>query len=79
MADLVDAQRGWSRRDQTSTVFAAIFRPAAAPQEPFRIDCDLELSERNDMTNDKTISIGWLLAGVLTVTIVFNGIALALG
>jgi hypothetical protein len=37
------------------------------------------LSERNDMTNDKTISIGWLLAGVLTVTIVFNGIALALG
>jgi hypothetical protein len=58
--------------------FAAIFRPAAAPQEPFRIDCDLELSERNDMTNDKTIPIAWLLAGVLTVTIVFNGIALAL-
>lgn len=30
------------------------------------------------MTNDKTIPIAWLLAGVLTVTIVFNGIALAL-
>jgi hypothetical protein len=26
----------------------------------------------------KTVPIGWLLAGVLTVTIVFNGIALAL-
>jgi hypothetical protein len=37
-----------------------------------------ELSERNDMTNDKTILIGWLLAGVLMVTIVFNGMALAL-
>jgi hypothetical protein len=31
------------------------------------------------MNNNKAISIGWLLAGVLTVTIVFNGIALALG
>jgi len=31
------------------------------------------------MTNRETIPIGWLLAGVLTVTIVFNGIALALG
>jgi len=31
------------------------------------------------MTNQKTLPIGWLLAGVLTVTIVFNGIALALG
>ena len=30
------------------------------------------------MTNNKTISICWLLAGVFTVTIVFNGIALAL-
>lgn len=30
------------------------------------------------MTNDKTIPISWLLAGVLTVTIIFNGIALAL-
>ena len=30
------------------------------------------------MTNHTTIPIGWLLAGVLTVTIVFNGIALAL-
>jgi hypothetical protein len=31
------------------------------------------------MTSNKTISIGWLVAGVLTVTVVFNGIALALG
>jgi len=31
------------------------------------------------MTNPNTIPIGWLVAGVLTVTIVFNGIALALG
>ena len=30
------------------------------------------------MTNRESVSIGWLLAGVLTVTIVFNGIALAL-
>ena len=30
------------------------------------------------MKNDNTLSIGWLLAGVLTVTIVFNAIALAL-
>jgi hypothetical protein len=30
------------------------------------------------MKNDNTIPLGWLLAGVLTVTIVFNGIALAL-
>jgi hypothetical protein len=30
------------------------------------------------MTNGNTISIGWLVAGILTVTIVFNGIALAL-
>jgi len=30
------------------------------------------------MTNNKTVPIGWLLVGVLTVTIIFNGIALAL-
>ncbi len=30
------------------------------------------------MNNDKTIPLSWLLAGILTVTIVFNGIALAL-
>ena len=71
-------QRGWSRRHQTSTFFAVIFLSRAARQEPFRTDCDLRLSERNDMTRDKTIPISWLLAGVLTVTIVFNGIALAL-
>jgi hypothetical protein len=34
--------------------------------------------QARDMTNDNTISIGWLLAGVLAVSIVFNGIALAL-
>ncbi len=31
-----------------------------------------------DMTNENTIPIGWLLAAVLTVTLIFNGIALAL-
>jgi len=30
------------------------------------------------MPDHNTLPIGWLLAGVLTVTIVFNGIALAL-
>jgi hypothetical protein len=30
------------------------------------------------MTNHETVAMGWLLAGVLTITIVFNGIALAL-
>jgi hypothetical protein len=71
-------QRSLSRRHQASTFLTVIFPDRAAPQEPFRIDCDLRLSERNDMTKDKTIPISWLLAGVLTVTIVFNGIALAL-
>ena len=30
------------------------------------------------MTNGKILPIGWLLAGVLAVTVLFNGIALAL-
>ncbi len=30
------------------------------------------------MKDDKTIPLSWLVAGVLTVTVVFNGIALAL-
>jgi hypothetical protein len=38
----------------------------------------LAWDQARDMTNDNTISIGWLLAGILTVSIVFNGIALAL-
>jgi hypothetical protein len=30
------------------------------------------------MIDRKNYSLGWLLAGVLTVTVIFNGIALAL-
>lgn len=30
------------------------------------------------MTDNKIIPLGWLVAGVLAVTLVFNGIALAL-
>jgi hypothetical protein len=32
----------------------------------------------HEIVAHRTAPIGWLLAGVLTVTIVFNGIALAL-